>query len=105
MYLFIGPVRRATHELLWLSDYGIRFLAPGDRIGSLSPIVAYVLFCFTIFVSNFGLNVTTYILPIQVFTVSVRSTFHGFCSACGKIGAVVSTLAYPMMLWAALMWS
>ena len=81
MYLFIGPIRRATYELLWLFDYGIRFLTPGDWIGSVSPIAAYVLFRFTTFVSNFGLNVATYILPIQVFTVSVRSNFHGYCSA------------------------
>ena len=81
MYLFIGPIRRATYELLWLFDYGICFLTPGDWVGSVSPIVAYVLFRFTMFVSNFGLNVTTYIWPIQVFTVSARSIFHGYCSA------------------------
>ena len=83
---------------------GFAFLFLGIGLDRFPPTVAYVLFCFTMFVSNFGLNVTTYILPTQVFTVSARSAFHGFCSACGKIGAAVDTLAYPMMLWAAWMW-
>jgi hypothetical protein len=48
------------------------------------------LYCFANFFQNFGPNVTTFIIPGEVFPTRYRATGHGFSAACGKLGAIVA---------------
>jgi hypothetical protein len=53
---------------------------------------AWLLFaCYLAFVgaTNWGPNVTTFVLPQEVFAVEVRATFNGLAAASGKTGAVI----------------
>jgi len=43
------------------------------------------------FFLNSGPNITTFILPAEVFPTRVRATCHGISAASGKIGALVGT--------------
>jgi len=45
----------------------------------------------TFFVTNGGPNTTTFVLPGESFPTSVRSTYHGFSAAMGKVGAAIGT--------------
>ncbi|KAJ2374438.1 hypothetical protein IW150_003101 [Coemansia sp. RSA 2607] len=43
---------------------------------------------------NFGPNVTTFVLPGEVFPTRFRSTAHGISAASGKLGAIVAQAGF-----------
>lgn len=60
-----------------------------------SKAQAFVAFyCLANFFTNFGPNVTTFIIPGEIFPTRYRSTAHGFTAACGKVGAIVSQIIF-----------
>mmetsp|Transcript_43794 Transcript_43794/g.81758 ORF Transcript_43794/g.81758 Transcript_43794/m.81758 type:complete len:451 (-) Transcript_43794:78-1430(-) len=46
---------------------------------------------------NAGPNLTTYIIPAEIFPTCVRATSHGISAASGKIGAFLGTAAFPAL--------
>ncbi|GAK62670.1 MFS general substrate transporter [Moesziomyces antarcticus] len=54
----------------------------------------FVVFVFLQLFFNFGANATTFIVPAEAFPTRVRATAHGFCAACGKCGAILSSLLF-----------
>ncbi|KAI0300769.1 major facilitator superfamily domain-containing protein [Russula brevipes] len=52
------------------------------------------LFCVANFFQNFGPNVTTFVIPGEVFPTRYRCTGHGFSAACGKLGAIVAQVIF-----------
>lgn len=46
------------------------------------------------FFFNFGPNVTTFVLPAEVFPTRHRAKAHGIASASGKLGAIIATFAF-----------
>ncbi|KAJ7275787.1 major facilitator superfamily domain-containing protein [Mycena rebaudengoi] len=52
--------------------------------------------CFTLlqFFFNFGANMTTYCYPAEVFPTRFRASAHGVSAAAGKVGAIISALAF-----------
>jgi MFS transporter, PHS family, inorganic phosphate transporter len=54
------------------------------------------LYCLANFFQNFGPNVTTFVIPGEVFPTRYRSTGHGFSAACGKLGAIVAQYIFFM---------
>jgi MFS family permease len=56
--------------------------------------LAYPLF--NVFM-NMGPNSTTFLLPAEVFPVRVRARGHGLAAACGKTGAAVGVLLFPVI--------
>ena len=70
-------------------------------IGCYSPILAQdhrgvLLFLYgaTFFCSNYGPNVTTFLVPSMTFQPPCRSTLNGVCAACGKVGALIGTCCW-----------
>jgi PHS family inorganic phosphate transporter-like MFS transporter len=51
-------------------------------------------YCFANFFQNFGPNVTTFVIPGEVFPTRYRATGHGFSAACGKLGAIVAQIIF-----------
>lgn len=67
----------------------------GDFAGLRSKPAAFiVVFAFLQLSFNFGANATTFVVPAEVFPTRVRGFAHGFSAACGKVGAVISSLAF-----------
>jgi MFS transporter, PHS family, inorganic phosphate transporter len=52
------------------------------------------LYCVANFFVNFGPNVTTFIVPGELFPTRYRSTAHGISAASGKLGAIVSQIIF-----------
>ena len=52
------------------------------------------LYSLTFFFANFGPNVTTFIIPAEVFPARLRSTCHGISAAAGKAGAIVGAFGF-----------
>lgn len=50
------------------------------------------------FFQNFGPNVTTFIVPGEVFPTRYRSTGHGISAACGKVGAIIAQTALGTLI-------
>jgi nitrate/nitrite transporter NarK len=75
------------------SFIGIAFI--GDAKSIVVPFV--VLYCLNYFFTEFGPNTTTFVLPAEIFPVSVRTTSHGISATVGKVGAAVGTFTFPLL--------
>jgi len=53
-----------------------------------------VMYFLTSFFGQFGPNVTTWLLPVELFPTDVRAQAHGFSAASGKVGALLATLIF-----------
>jgi MFS transporter, PHS family, inorganic phosphate transporter len=62
------------------------------------PFLFVLLYGLTFFFSNFGPNVTTYVLPAVTFGTEIKSTCSGFSAASGKVGAFIGTLIVGPLL-------
>jgi hypothetical protein len=49
------------------------------------------------FFTEFGPNVTTFVLPSEVFPVTMRATGHGLSAGVGKLGAFAGVFAFPLL--------
>jgi hypothetical protein len=49
------------------------------------------------FFTEFGPNVTTFVLPGELFPTSVRATGHGISAGIGKFGAFVGVFLFPVL--------
>ncbi|KAL6251428.1 hypothetical protein RBB50_001637 [Rhinocladiella similis] len=52
------------------------------------------IFTLSQLVLNMGPNVSTFLLPVEVFPTRVRGTAHGIAAASGKAGAIVTSFAF-----------
>eukprot|EP00048_Salpingoeca_helianthica_P015817 m.228761 g.228761 ORF g.228761 m.228761 type:complete len:482 (+) comp17589_c0_seq1:282-1727(+) len=59
------------------------------------PALFLILYGMTFLFSNFGANLTTYVIPGELFPNEVRATCHGIAAASGKVGAAVAAYCFP----------
>jgi MFS transporter, PHS family, inorganic phosphate transporter len=52
------------------------------------------VYCLASFFTNFGPNVTSFIIPGGIFPTRYRSTAYGITATCGKLGAIVSQIIF-----------
>ncbi|KAH8980886.1 major facilitator superfamily domain-containing protein [Lactarius akahatsu] len=86
----IGTGSGCLSEMFWTAG-----IYPGsdpdpDQGSKTKAFVA--LYCLANFFANFGPNVTTFIIPGEIFPTRYRSTAHGIAAASGKLGAIVSQI-------------
>lgn len=55
---------------------------------------SFALTCLLIFFLNWGVNVSTYVLPTEAFPSSIRSSFFGVSAGLGKAGALLGTATF-----------
>lgn len=63
-----------------------------------SPGGLITLFTLSQFALGAGPNVTTFLLPVELFPTRVRGTAHGISAACGKVGAVLTSFAFGTLV-------
>jgi len=56
------------------------------------------LYCLANFFQNFGPNVTTFVIPGEIFPTRYRSTANGISAASGKLGAIISQVGFSQLL-------
>ena len=49
------------------------------------------------FFTEFGPNMTTFVLPSELFPVSMRTTGHGISAGIGKLGAFIGVFLFPVL--------
>ena len=56
-----------------------------------------LIFGLSYFFVQFGPNMTTFVLPSEVFPVNMRTTGHGIAAGVGKLGAFVGVFLVPQL--------
>ncbi len=75
---------------------GLGLMATGSLRGNdMVLIVAGFIFFNTMM--NAGPNLCTYTIPTEVFPVRLRASGHGLATGCGKLGATVGVLFFPIV--------
>ncbi|KAL7628915.1 acid phosphatase pho5 [Parahypoxylon ruwenzoriense] len=67
----------------------ILFIVMGFAYYSISSNALLAIYVLAQFFFNFGPNMTTFIVPGEVFPTRYRSTSHGISAASGKIGSII----------------
>ncbi|HYA00035.1 MAG TPA: MFS transporter [Candidatus Binatia bacterium] len=97
---FLRIDRVGHRRLQWIGFLGMTVcfaligLIPG-LITTVTPFL--VLFGVSYFFTEFGPNVTTFVIPTEVFGVAERTTGHGIAAGFGKLGAFLGVLLFPLV--------
>jgi MFS family permease len=76
----------------------VAFIALGAIPGLTTTVLPFLLvFGLSYFFVEFGPNTTTFVLPSEVFPVSMRTTGHGVASGIGKLGAFIGVFLVPQL--------
>lgn len=63
-----------------------------------NPLLFLLLFGISYFFTEFGPNMTTFVIPGEVFPTSIRGMGDGISAASGKVGAFLGALLVPTLL-------
>ena len=97
-FMFADRIGRKRLQLLGFIMMALSFGAIGlfpQVAGSFGLFV--VLFGLSFFFTQFGPNVTTFILAAELFPVNQRTTGHGISAGIGKVGACLGVFAFPWL--------
>jgi PHS family inorganic phosphate transporter-like MFS transporter len=102
-FLLIDSWGRKPIQLMGFTMLTILFVVMGFGYDKLTATPAatkgfVVLYCFANFFQNFGPNVTTFVIPGEIFPTRYRSTAHGISAASGKLGAVVAQVGFSQLV-------
>jgi MFS transporter, PHS family, inorganic phosphate transporter len=99
--LAIARMDRFGHRRLQLAGFvmmGVCFavisLVPGMTTAVVPFLIAYGI---SYFFTEFGPNVTTFVLPGELFPTRVRATGHGISAGIGKLGAFIGVFLFPVL--------
>ncbi len=99
--LAIVKMDRFGHRRLQLLGFvmmGACFAVIGLVPGMTTAVVPFLLaYGISYFFTEFGPNVTTFVLPGELFPTSVRATGHGIAAGVGKLGAFIGVFLFPIL--------
>ena len=99
--LAIATMDRIGHRRLQLIGFilmGACFAVIGLVPGMTTAVVPFLLvYGISYFFTEFGPNVTTFVLPGELFPTSVRATGHGISAGIGKFGAFIGVFLFPVL--------
>lgn len=98
----LAVMRKITHlEMQFfgfvLSAAGMAVLAQGHMAGADPLVLMSGFIVFNLFL-NAGPNLTTFILPVEIYPVRWRGTGYGFAAAMGQTGSVLGAFSFPFIL-------
>jgi MFS family permease len=74
--------------------FAVIALVPG-MTAAVAPFL--LVYGISYFFTEFGPNVTTFVLPGELFPTSVRATGHGISAGIGKFGAFIGVFLFPVL--------
>jgi len=99
--LAILRMDRLGHRRLQLAGFlmmGACFAVIGLIPGMTTVVVPFLLaYGISYFFTEFGPNVTTFVLPGELFPTRVRATGHGISAGVGKLGAFIGVFFFPVL--------
>ena len=99
--LAIARMDRIGHRKLQLIGFvmmGLCFAVIGLVPGMTTAVAPFLLvYGVSYFFTEFGPNVTTFVLPGELFPTQVRATGHGISAGIGKLGAFIGVFLFPVL--------
>jgi len=99
--LSVMRMDRIGHKRLQLIGFtvmAVAFIMLGAVRQLTAMVVPFLLvFGLSYFFVEFGPNTTTFVLPSEVFPVSMRTTGHGIAAGVGKLGAFIGVFLVPQL--------
>ncbi len=99
--LAIARLDRIGHRRLQLIGFAMMalcFLIIGAVPGMTTTVAPFlIVYGVSYFFSEFGPNMTTFVLPSELYPVSMRATGHGISAGVGKLGAFVGVFLFPVL--------
>jgi MFS transporter, PHS family, inorganic phosphate transporter len=99
--LAIARLDRIGHRRLQLAGFAVMaacFLVIGAVPGLTTAVVPFLLvYGVSYFFTEFGPNMTTFVLPSELYPVAMRTTGHGISAGIGKLGAFIGVFLFPVL--------
>jgi MFS family permease len=99
--LGIARLDRIGHRKLQLIGFGMMalcFAVIGLVPGLTTAVLPFLLvYGASYFFTEFGPNMTTFVMPSEVFPVTMRATGHGISAGVGKLGAFIGVFLFPVL--------
>jgi MFS family permease len=99
--LAIARMDRIGHRRLQLTGFAVMALCfavialvPGMTTAVLPFMLAYGI---SYFFTEFGPNMTTFVMPAELYPVTMRATGHGISAGIGKLGAFIGVFLFPVL--------
>jgi MFS transporter, PHS family, inorganic phosphate transporter len=99
--LAIARLDRIGHRRLQLLGFAMMalcFLIIAAVPGMTTLVVPFLLvYGVSYFFTEFGPNMTTFVMPSELYPVSMRATGHGISAGIGKLGAFIGVFLFPVL--------
>jgi len=99
--LGIARMDRVGHRRLQMIGFAMMalcFAIIGLVPGLTTAVVPFLLvYGVSYFFTEFGPNMTTFVMPSEVFPVTMRATGHGISAGVGKLGAFIGVFLFPLL--------
>jgi MFS family permease len=99
--LAIARLDRIGHRRLQLTGFAMMALcfAIIAIVPGLTTLVVPFLLVYGVsyFFTEFGPNMTTFVMPSELYPVSMRATGHGISAGVGKLGAFIGVFLFPVL--------
>jgi MFS transporter, PHS family, inorganic phosphate transporter len=99
--LAIARLDRIGHRKLQLVGFAVMalcFAVIALVPGMTTMVVPFLLvYGVSYFFTEFGPNMTTFVLPSELYPVAMRTTGHGISAGIGKLGAFIGVFLFPVL--------
>jgi PHS family inorganic phosphate transporter-like MFS transporter len=99
--LAIARLDRIGHRKLQLIGFAMMaacFLVIAAVPGMTTTVAPFLLvYGVSYFFTEFGPNMTTFVMPSELYPVSMRATGHGISAGIGKLGAFIGVFLFPIL--------
>lgn len=99
--LGIARLDRVGHRKLQLAGFAMMALcfAVIGLVPGMTTMVAPFLLVYGVsyFFTEFGPNMTTFVMPSELYPVTMRATGHGISAGVGKFGAFIGVFLFPFL--------
>jgi MFS transporter, PHS family, inorganic phosphate transporter len=99
--LAIARLDKIGHRRLQLIGFtmmALCFLIIGAVPGMTMTVAPFlIVYGVSYFFTEFGPNMTTFVLPSELYPVSMRATGHGISAGVGKLGAFIGVFLFPVL--------
>jgi PHS family inorganic phosphate transporter-like MFS transporter len=99
--LAIARLDRIGHRKLQVVGFAMMavcFLVLAIVPGMTTTVAPFlIVYGISYFFTEFGPNMTTFVLPSEIYPVSMRATGHGISAGVGKLGAFIGVFLFPVL--------
>jgi MFS transporter, PHS family, inorganic phosphate transporter len=99
--LAIARLDKIGHRRLQLTGFAMMalcFLIIAAIPGMTTLVVPFlIVYGVSYFFTEFGPNMTTFVMPSELYPVTMRATGHGISAGIGKLGAFIGVFLFPLL--------